>query len=583
MKLRLSRRACPLACTARIKHRRVNMLSRCRHDFFTVNHPFTTSSISKEASILHAGNTHNNRSEDQSNGQQCDKFLQKIDSSISNSILPQIYQTSSKPRAPLVMLLGVSGGCDSIAMFHSILRIMEKNGDIFQLKCGLPCQVHVVHFDHRQRGKESDGDRMLVEDLCKQHNVEFHCFYWDENNEKSLKFSQEVARDWRRSKSVEVLKTIIGPDNIKGVIFTAHHKDDSEETMLLKILRGVHITNISGMDSVQKIKDGHNLYFAKPMLGVRKYEISDFLTQQNLPWREDESNVSGKYLRNRVRNELIPLINDLVGGSDVLETRLENIEEQSRKLKNDVSKRADDYLKSFPKDKNDGYFVLPAHRSGLTVVEEEALFKWVKSESNGSITLSYEKLKAICQQVSKYPDRQQWKINIGDHWTIARNGEILILLYPSPRSSAIRNNELESTNAGHSQNGWTLSVKDSITVCESDANNPCLEIVVPTIAKETDFSIKSVAGNESLRFLPPWRHGKSEMKIKEFLRGQKVPLHRRGEAVILCVKVDGEERIVAVCIEATNGDARWITHADFNVNSKKTPDNEIKHIVLTRL
>ena len=90
--------------------------------------------------------------------------------------------------------------------------------------------------------------------------------------------------------------------------------------MLLKFLRGTHISNLCGLEPIQiESQSKKPAKFAKPMLNIRKREIVGFLKKQGLSWREDASNASDKYLRNRVRNELIPLMADLVGSDKILQ------------------------------------------------------------------------------------------------------------------------------------------------------------------------------------------------------------------------------------------------------------------------
>ena len=109
-------------------------------------------------------------------------------------------------------------------------------------------------------------------------------------------------------------------------MLTAHHRDDADETVLLKLLRGAHLTNLAGMEARSDGFDleGRNaskgvVYFAKPMLEVRKKDAVDYLAKNSLEWREDESNQSDEYKRNRVRNELMPLLRELAGGEHALQ------------------------------------------------------------------------------------------------------------------------------------------------------------------------------------------------------------------------------------------------------------------------
>ena len=515
-----------------------------------------------------------------------DDFLDNLRRSICDQILTQLPHrqgADSSADPPLVILLGVSGGCDSVALFHSVLALTtstssSENG--FEISCKrktTSCQLHVVHFDHQQRGEQSNCDRRLVEELCKEHGIEFHCFYWNDMLDRGAKFSQESARDWRRTKSIELLKDIIGCDDKQGLIFTAHHKDDSEETMLLKLLRGVHITNISGMEILQRASEESDIYFAKPMLNVRKCEINDFLTSRNLEWREDESNASDKYLRNRVRNELMPLLNDLVGGQSVLESRLKNAEEQSRKLKRDISLRIDDQLShSISSDAGSTIFRLPDNEGELSVLEEEALFRWVGIASNNIAALSYEKLNAICQQIVNYPDRRQWKIGIGENWDVARNGNVLMLV------NNLRIYDEENVNVTNTE--WTLSSIDDMDPGSATLSSHHLSIHVPLSCNdiEPQFVLDKAKGNASLKFLPPWRKGGSEMKVKEFLRGQKVSLHRRDEAPLLCIQTGNALRIAAVFVESDEKGAsgRWVIHSDFDTNYHPTSDDIIRREIV---
>ena len=300
-------------------------------------------------------------------------FLSRIRQSLCHDILDSITlhfnnNVSSDSTKPIVILLGVRGGCDSIGLFHTMLALLRSKNGIHEIDCNsgkscIPtsCELHVVHFDHQQRGVESDGDRELVKSLCHEHNVPFHCFYWNDSQLKGEdgRFSQDIARKWRRTTSIQLLSKITVSDSYSrtGLILSAHHKDDVEETLLLKMLRGVHITNISGMDALQRYHNENDssptIYIGKPMLNVRKKEIEHFLISSGFHWREDDSNSSPKYLRNRVRNELIPLLKDLMGGEMVLGSRLENIETQSMKIKKHISDQTKDELSTMLRKEKD--------------------------------------------------------------------------------------------------------------------------------------------------------------------------------------------------------------------------------------
>lgn len=240
----------------------------------------------------------------------------------------------------------------------------------------VPCELHVAHFNHEQRGECSDGDEDFVRSICMQHKIPFHSFSWSEEYclqertspisevyhggdqyyawiegaNENASFTQDTARKWRQQKLKRLLSTLVltpkatgCPDSRWGAILTAHHRDDADETILLKLLRGSHLTNLWSMDARS---DGFNLrlgddeiniydhahplshpyssigYFAKPMLKMRKNDVLNFLLSNSLEWREDDSNNSNKYKRNKIRNELVPLLNEITGGDRALQVRV---------------------------------------------------------------------------------------------------------------------------------------------------------------------------------------------------------------------------------------------------------------------
>lgn len=242
--------------------------------------------------------------------------LDSIEESIERDIISNLPESTSN----VVLLVGVSGGCDSVGLLHALVRLLaRRDDDAFQLDSSDTFfRIHVVHFNHKQRGKESDGDALFVQELCDEFNLPCHVYEWDLSS--NANFSQDKARQWRRSNMYSLLQSFIKNDQEQGVIVTAHHCNDSQESLLLKMLRGVHLTNLVGMDAVVvDSEDAPGVTIARPMLNICKADIVDFLESNNLKWREDESNASDKYLRNRVRNELIPLLSDMVGGEDVLQ------------------------------------------------------------------------------------------------------------------------------------------------------------------------------------------------------------------------------------------------------------------------
>ncbi len=183
------------------------------------------------------------------------------------------------------VLLAVSGGIDSVAM----LQCFKDAG----------CYNYgIAHCNFGLRGDESDEDALFVQKLAKKAKVPFHTHQFDtENFAAQEKVSiQMAARQLRYAWFKKVMK-----DYGYSFLATAHHKNDTFETVLFNLVRGTGISGLHGISS----KSGE---VVRPLLFADKEMIMDFVAQKNLSWREDSSNSSIKYARNSLRNEVVPVL-----------------------------------------------------------------------------------------------------------------------------------------------------------------------------------------------------------------------------------------------------------------------------------
>jgi len=183
-------------------------------------------------------------------------------------------------------LLAVSGGEDSMALLHAFH------------KTGYP--ILVAHVNYKLRGIESDLDQKLVENYCKANNIE--CYTNSEEIQTS-KGIQEKARELRY-RWFEKLKEITKHD----IVVTAHHKSDSVETVLFNLVRG---SGLSGLSGITTFSNG----VFRPLIHVNKTDISAFVISEAVQFRLDKSNLESKYSRNKIRNEIIPLLEQVNSGA----------------------------------------------------------------------------------------------------------------------------------------------------------------------------------------------------------------------------------------------------------------------------
>lgn len=184
-------------------------------------------------------------------------------------------------------LLAVSGGLDSVVMTE-LFRVSRY-------KCS------IAHCNFRLRGRESDSDESFVKELAKKFKMPFFSVKFDtvkfcKENKLSIQMgARQLRYDW--------LEEIRKANNLDYIV-TAHHADDAIETFFINLLRG---TGISGLHGI-KAKNENTI---RPLLGFYRNEIENFAKEKKLEWREDSSNSSDKYERNKIRHHLIPMLEEI--------------------------------------------------------------------------------------------------------------------------------------------------------------------------------------------------------------------------------------------------------------------------------
>jgi tRNA(Ile)-lysidine synthase len=205
-------------------------------------------------------------------------------------------QTSASDR----WAVAVSGGADSVALLLAVWQLWPSKR----------ARLVVLHFNHRLRGAESDGDEAFCRQLSAELGVEFRCGRWAE----SFAGASEAAAREARMAFFAAEMTSLGT----AILWTGHQKDDIAETMLMRIARGSSASGLAAPRPVQVMNDGR--VFLRPLLTIAKADIVHALTAAGVSWREDASNGTGEFFRNRVRHSVVPVWraaaeNDAPGGA----------------------------------------------------------------------------------------------------------------------------------------------------------------------------------------------------------------------------------------------------------------------------
>ena len=190
------------------------------------------------------------------------------------------------------VILGVSGGPDSIGMFYQFLSIKEE------YKLRLVC----AHFNHGLR-EEADYEEKFIKDICEGLGIRFISEKKDVNKFFKGDSLEQTARNLR----LDFILKCSRQTKIKKVAF-AHHKDDLIETVLMRLIRGSGLNGLRGFLPKSKFK---SVTLIRPMVELTKKEIVDWLEIRKISYCVDKSNFEDKFLRNRIRLKLLPVLKEL--------------------------------------------------------------------------------------------------------------------------------------------------------------------------------------------------------------------------------------------------------------------------------
>ena len=190
------------------------------------------------------------------------------------------------------VLAGISGGADSTALFRVLLALRERGQVTLQ----------AVHVNHGLRGQASEEDEAFVRQLCREHDVPLLTC--------RLTPPENPGEAWAREARYAAFRDAMTHTGAQALVL-AHHREDQAETMLMHLMRGTGLTGLCGMRA-QSCLNGMSIW--RPLLEFSREELRQMLALCGQTWREDESNSGDAYLRNRVRHQLLPLMEQLSPG-----------------------------------------------------------------------------------------------------------------------------------------------------------------------------------------------------------------------------------------------------------------------------
>ena len=392
------------------------------------------------------------------------------------------------------LFLAVSGGLDSMVLLH-----------LFQQ---LPYEIAVLHCNFQLRGMESFGDQDFIQKYCDQNNIPFFTTQFDTDAfAKDYKLSTQVAaRELRYNWFYELLET-----HQFDYVLTAHHADDNLETFIINLSRG---TGLEGLIGIPEENDK----IIRPLLPFSRDEILQYAKENNIEWREDSSNASNKYLRNKIRHDLVPILKEI--NPDFLKSfqKTQSYLQESNEMVEDASIMI--YQQVAKEEGNEIHFDLaqlkrlPNYKSYL--------YQWLKEFG----FLAWKDIYDLT-------DSQSGKQILSTEYRLLKNRTTLIL---SPISDPYQDEEYV-IEENSTQVNFPLKLK--ISVSDAIAINTNTAIFVD--AQKIQFPLVLRKWKEGDVFQPFGMHGKSK-KVSKLLKDEKLSLIEKEKIWILC----SENRIVWV-------------------------------------
>ncbi len=408
-------------------------------------------------------------------------FLQRIKTTILENQLFSIEHDT--------ILVGVSGGVDSISLLKTLLD--------------LKCSVAVAHCNFNLRGEESDGDQAFVENFAKKYSIPIHVRSFNTTeyaNEKKISIemaARDLRYDW-----FETLCALYGYSHIA----IAHNQNDSIETFFINLMRASGLKGLSGIP----IKNGK---IVRPFSMVSRREIEDFARVSNLSYRVDSSNLTNDFVRNKIRNIILPELQNISANS------LNAISESIEFLRDSYSvynQAIDEFRTKICSEIENGF-----------VIDEKRLI-----EQKNAKTILFEILHpygfnsdVISQILQSFSSQSGKKFESTTH----------IAIHDREKLFVTKINQKEQLDFAISETDTLVSNDDlKLEICCVNKSNFILQRDASIAAfdfQKLQFPLVIRRWKQGDSFVPFGMKGRK--KVSDFLTDIKVPLHQKNSAYVL--------------------------------------------------
>ena len=306
-------------------------------------------------------------------------------------------------------LVGVSGGRDSVALLHWLVNLDYE-------------KLIVCHLNHQLRGRMSDADARFVKSLAGKYELYFE--FGRRGRARSLQRKRRSRSKPRREKPATNSFAKTARRRKCKTIFLAHHADDLVETFLINLFRGAGSTGLAGIREISTRRiDKFELTIVRPFLHVWREEISDYVREHGLRFREDATNKNLDPLRNRIRHQIIPYLEKALSRNiraTIWRTAAIAAEEEHW-MENDAFPLQQVDVTAVTE--NCGYLLVGKLRELPVALQRRAILKWLRAQNIAGVGFDViERVRSLADR-----DAHTAKVNLPqDRHARRRAGKIFV-------------------------------------------------------------------------------------------------------------------------------------------------------------
>ena len=422
------------------------------------------------------------------------------------------------------VVVGVSGGPDSMALLHLLVGLNEK------LDWSL--RIHIAHLNHHLRGLEAEKDAAFVQAAA--DSLSLPCTI-DDRDIKALAQKEDggVEEVGRRERLAMFQRVCLKTDS--KVIALAHHADDNSETILHRILRGTGLRGLAGIPRNRAFAPDSELRIIRPLLGRSRQELQAYLANEGIASREDRTNADVEAMRNRIRNLVIPVIETNVNPQ--VRDALTRLGEQAQWLGEFLRETVQRTFETLIISHSDQELILNVDalaRKSRIVQTEIVRLGYIAFEL-GEQDLSFSHLSSALDLIAGTASGKQIKLPGG--MTIEKRYHQLVFSMPSD----VPREHIASEIAVHLPGRTLLPVRRLVIECEIREvehgdilglrrSSSSMEEFVNMDAVQPPLVVRGRRPGD--RFIPLGAPGSK--KIADFLADNKVPPKERDRVAVLC-------------------------------------------------